>query len=143
MSSSTSLADFINAIDKLEVHSKNWVSFKHHFMIAVHQKEVWDHFDGTSPCPVPADPANPTTDELKAAKDWNKAENTALYLLLLKTPEAILSKYEDLDTVALMWTVISNEFQKKSLLYRTTLRADFMNMRATPGADLHVEFDRV
>ena len=143
MSSSTSLADFVNAIDKLEVRGKNWVSFKHHFMIAVHQKEVWDHFNGKSLCPIPADEAKPTADEVKAVKEWNKAENTALYLLSLKIPENILLKYEDLDTVMLMWTSISNEFQQKSLLYRTTLHADFMNMRAVSGTDLHTEFNRV
>ncbi|PIL34675.1 transcription factor [Ganoderma sinense ZZ0214-1] len=143
MSSSTSLADFVNAIDKLEVRGKNWVSFKRNFTIAVRQKDVWDHFDGTSPRPTPADAKAPTPVETKALKEWSKAENTALYLLLLKIPEAILSKYEDLDTVALMWSAISDEFQKKSLLARTTLRADFMSMRATPGADLHSEFDRV
>ncbi|PIL23016.1 hypothetical protein GSI_14323 [Ganoderma sinense ZZ0214-1] len=143
MSSSTSLADFVNAIDKLEVRSKNWVSFKRNFTIAVRQKDVWDHFDGTSPRPMPADANAPTPAETKALKEWNKAENTALYLLLLKIPESILSKYEDLATVALMWTSISDEFQKKLLLARTTLRADFMSMRAAPGADLHMEFDRV
>ncbi|PIL28794.1 transcription factor [Ganoderma sinense ZZ0214-1] len=143
MSSSTSLADFVNAIDKLEVRGKNWVSFKRHFIIAVRQKEVWDHFDGTTACPVPADVDKPTAAETKAIKDWNKAENTAMYLLSLKIPEAILSKYESLDNVALMWSKISDEFQQKSLLYRTNLRADFMNMRATSGADLHAEFDRV
>ncbi|KAI1787679.1 hypothetical protein LXA43DRAFT_837737, partial [Ganoderma leucocontextum] len=121
MSSSTSLADFVHAIDKLEVRGKNWVSFKRHFTIAVRQKEVWDHFDGTSPCPTFADPNKPTADETKAAKEWNMAENTAMYLLSLKIPEAILSKYEDLNTVALMWTSISNDFQQRSLLYRTTL----------------------
>ncbi|PIL37456.1 transcription factor [Ganoderma sinense ZZ0214-1] len=143
MSSSTSLADFVSAIDKLDVRGKNWVSFKRNFGIAVRQKDVWDHFDGTSPRPVPADAAAPTAAESKALRDWNKAENTALYLLLLKIPEATLAKYESLATVALMWAAIKLEFQNKSLLARTTLRADFMCMRATPGADLHAEFDRV
>ena len=143
MSSSTSLADFVNAIDKLDVRGKNWVSFKRNFTIAVRQKDVWEHFDGTSPRPKPADDKAPTPAETKALKEWTKAENTALYLLLLKIPEATLSKYVELDTVALMWTAITEEFQHKSLLARTTLRADFMSMRATQGADLHSEFDRV
>lgn len=68
MSLSTSLTDFINAINKLEVHSKNWVSFKCHFMITVCQKEVWDHFNGKSLCPVPVDKAKLTADKVKAIK---------------------------------------------------------------------------
>ena len=143
MSASTSLADFVNAIDKLDPRGKNWVSFKRNFTIAVHQKDVWDHFTGDSPCPAAADAAAPTAAEMKALKDWKKAENTAMYLLFLKVPEATLVKYEDLDTVALMWAAIKAEFQHKSLLARTTLRADFMALRAVSGADLHSEFDRV
>ncbi|KAI0820689.1 hypothetical protein BC628DRAFT_1295717, partial [Trametes gibbosa] len=121
MSSTPSLADFVSALDKLEVRGKNWVSFKRRFTIAVRQKEVWDHFDGSATRPSPAVADAPTADEEKELKAWTKAENTALYLLSLKTPEAIFSKYEDRETVALMWTAISDEFTKKSLLYRTTL----------------------
>ena len=142
--STTSLADFVSGIEQLDPRGKNWVSFKRRFTIGVRQKEVWDHFDGSELCPTPANAEHPTTEELKEIKAWNKAEATAHYLLSLKVPEVIYSKYaSETKTVAQIWSDISNEFTQKSLLHRTNLRAEFMALRCTAGADLHSEFNRV
>ncbi|KAI0833884.1 hypothetical protein BC628DRAFT_1406785 [Trametes gibbosa] len=62
----------------LEVRGKNWVSFKRRFTIAVRQKEVWDHFDGSATRPSPAVADAPTADEEKELKAWTKAENTVI-----------------------------------------------------------------
>jgi hypothetical protein len=55
---STSLSDFHNAVEKLDSSGANWVMFKSRFMIAIDQKDVEGHFDGSESKPVLAESAS-------------------------------------------------------------------------------------
>jgi hypothetical protein len=49
------MSDFINAVEKLDDTGKN-CTFQCRFIIAVRQKRVFDHFDGTVTKPTFSDP---------------------------------------------------------------------------------------
>lgn len=142
-SSSPPLSDFISGFEKLDPKGKNWLVFEQQFTIAVRHKEAWDHFDGSSKKPIAADPDKPTKAEKDAIAGWEKKENTALYLLTLKVAPGTYAKYKRKGTVADVWTGIVAEFSSKSLLARSNMRRDFLNMRYVPGLDLHSELDRL
>jgi hypothetical protein len=95
-----SMSDFTNAVEKLDATGKNWVTFQRHFIIAVRQKRVFDHFDGTVTKPTVSDP--PTAAEVTALSAWQEKEDTAMYLLSQKLADSTLTKHMRKDTVALM-----------------------------------------
>jgi hypothetical protein len=47
-----SLNDFAAAIEKLESNGSNWVMFEYRLTVAVKQKGVYGHFDGSSKMPT-------------------------------------------------------------------------------------------
>ena len=71
-STSTSLTDFSAALDKLDQSGSNWVMFQHRFLIAIRQKKVLGHFDGSSVKPAlpqaAASPENATQAQIAAAQ---------------------------------------------------------------------------
>ncbi|KAI0823342.1 hypothetical protein BC628DRAFT_1282527, partial [Trametes gibbosa] len=135
---SPSLGDFINGVEKLDSKGKNWIVFEQQFTVAARQKEVWDHFTGKSPHPTVVEPAAtattmepsagsadmetkpPDIDETAIAA-WEKKENLALYLLMLKIVPVTYAKHKRKGTVANIWTAIVAEFSSKSLLTRSNL----------------------
>ncbi|KAI0713776.1 hypothetical protein C8Q76DRAFT_768719 [Earliella scabrosa] len=94
MSSSPSLAEFVGGFEKLDAKGKNWLIFEQQFTIAVKQKDVWNHYDGSTKRPVPADATKPTATETKEIEAWEKSENLALYLLLLKIPNNTYTRHK-------------------------------------------------
>lgn len=120
---SSSLADFSSAFEKLDATGRNWTTFRQRFQIAVRQKEAWGHLDGTSTRPVPADEAN-----------VEPAEQVAI---------AAFTKHARKETATTIWAAIVQEFAQKSMLLRANLRTQFLTMRAMSGANLHTELDRL
>ena len=41
-------------------------------------KGKWDHFDGSTPIPIPASQAGPTAEEIAKIHKWKKDEVTAM-----------------------------------------------------------------
>ena len=140
-SSAITTSDFAHALDKLDSSGSNWVIFQKRFIIAVKQKKVYAHFDGTASKPTVSDPTDAT--QVQALTEWQEKEDLAMYLLSQKLPDSTLTKYMRRDTVAEMWSGIVTEFTSKSMLMRSNLHTKFMGMRYKPGANLHTEFDRV
>ncbi|KZT63778.1 hypothetical protein DAEQUDRAFT_641880, partial [Daedalea quercina L-15889] len=117
----SSLADFSSAFEKLDATGKNWMTFQQRFEIAVRQKKVWGHFDGTKPCPTPADADAPTAAEQTAIDGWQEKEDLARYLLTQKLPNITFTKHRRKGTAAAIWNVITQEFAQKSMLLRANL----------------------
>ncbi|KAF8229548.1 hypothetical protein L208DRAFT_1286088, partial [Tricholoma matsutake] len=136
-----SMSDFMTAVEKLESAGNNWVTFQCHFMIAMKQKRVFRHFDGSATKPAVSDP--PTTDETVALAAWQEKEDTAMYLLSQKLADSTLTKYMWKETVVQMWSVIIQEFMQKSILVHSNMHSKFMAMHYTPGTNLHAELDCV
>lgn len=86
-----SMADFVTAVEKLDSAGNNWVTFQRRFVIAVKQKRVFGHFDGTATKPAVSNP--PTAVETVALAAWQEKEDTAMYLLSQKLADLTLTKY--------------------------------------------------
>jgi hypothetical protein len=114
-----SLSNFSHAVKKLDGTGSNWVLFQSRFLCAMEQKEVYEHFDGTSQKPMLGDGASHTDVELKAHSKsltaWQKKEWLACYLLIQKLPDMTYAKYLRKTSVAEMWEAIVTEFTHKSM----------------------------
>jgi hypothetical protein len=147
ITTNVSLSDFSHAVEKLDGTGSNWVLFQSRFLCAMEQKEVYEHFDGTSQKPMLGDGASPTDTELKAHSKslaaWQKKEWLARYLLIQKLPDTTYTKYLRKTSVAEMWEAIVTEFTHKSMYMQSNLHQEFMSMRSQKGADLRAELDRV
>ncbi len=144
--SSPNLSNFIGGFEKLDLKRKNWLVSEQQFKITLKQKEVWNHFDGSAKRPGTADPDKPTAAETKEIEAWDRVENLALYLLTLTVAPISYAKHKRKGNVAAVWGGIVAEFSSKTLLTRPNLHCDFMNMmnmKYTPGTDLHMEFDEL
>ncbi|TFK78020.1 hypothetical protein K466DRAFT_437796, partial [Polyporus arcularius HHB13444] len=119
--SSPSLSDFVAGVEKLDSKGSNWLIFEQQFTIGVKQKEVWNHFNGTSTRPVPADEDHPTNVEKAEIAAWEKRENTALYCLTLKIPPATFARHRRRGSVANIWAAMVAEYSSKSILTRSNL----------------------
>ena len=81
MSTATSsLSDTLpSTIPMLDSEGSNWAIFYIRFMDAIEAKGFWDHFDGSSSCPVVSEV--PTAAETAAKSQWDKDERSAKALL--------------------------------------------------------------
>ena len=141
-----SLTDFSSAVEKLEATGSNWVIFKSRFLIAVKQKKVYGHFDGSSKKPVSTKENLLSMEQKEFEKEltaWQDKEDLAHYLLTQKLPDAIFTKYLDKSSVAEIWAAIILEFMQKSMLMRLNLHAEFMGMQYEKSMDLQAQFDKV
>jgi len=93
MSSQLSSANFIQSVNKLDPTGSNFMIFKHCFSIAVKSRDLWDHFDGTSPKPSLSSP--PNADETIALSAWEKKENAAMHYLLKNSQTQPLPNFSD------------------------------------------------
>lgn len=79
-----SLSDFAALVEKLDATGSNWFLFQSWFLVAMEQKEVIEHFDGSSVKPTLDDGNSPIDAEMKAhAKSlaiWQKKERLGHYL---------------------------------------------------------------
>ncbi|KZT66430.1 hypothetical protein DAEQUDRAFT_658537, partial [Daedalea quercina L-15889] len=114
----TSLTDFSSAFEKLDSTGKNWLTFQQHFEIAVHQKKVWGHFDGTLTVPTPTAATAPTQAEQAVIDAWQEKEDLAQYLLTQKLPDITFTKHRHKGTAAAIWAAIVQEFSQKSMILR-------------------------
>jgi len=113
----TTLTDSLPSnIPKLNPFGINWAIFKFRFLSAVKAKGKWDHFDGTTSAPLPADAAHPTTDEIAKKLKWDKDKASAMNLLLQKIPHSTAMKICHLVTIKLAWDTIIREYMKKGNL---------------------------
>ena len=141
-----SLSNFAASVEKLDATGSNWFLFQSCFLVAMEQKEVIEHFNGSSVKPTLGE-GSPTETESKVHAKllaaWQKKEQLGHYLLIQKLLDSTYTKYVRKTTVAEMWEVIVTKFTHKSMYMQSNLQQEFMSMRAQKGADLHSEFDRV
>src|SRR6266545_882268 len=131
-----SLSDALpSSVPKLDASGTNWAIFIFRFQDAVEAKGFWGHFDGSTPTPVFADAANPTTDETATKAQWNKNERSAKSLLTQKMPDSMVIMIHAKVMVREKWEVVVKEFSKKSMYAQANLRAKFMGMKCSDKAN--------
>ena len=131
---SVTVKDELPNVPRLEPDGSNWVIFKTRLTWTLADCQVLDHLS-SSKAPKPTAP-----DQLI---EWEKAENKARNLLAQRLADSTLRKVFKKDTVAKMWTTISDEFEKKTSLVQSDLRAKFQSLRCPKRGDLRTHLDKM
>src|SRR5579859_1426480 len=95
--------------------SSNWGQWADNMEAYLSTKELWEYVDGSSPKPVPADPAHPTTDEALSLADWKRkvAKASGEIWLAIEDSQKVHIKQEMGDPVAMWRKLDSVHLQKK------------------------------
>jgi hypothetical protein len=139
----SSTKDELPSVPKLEADGTNWVTFKTRLDWALADKEVNGHLNGSAPKPEskPGDVKPPDFDDKLA--EWEKHERKARNLLAQRIPDSTLRKILHKKTVAEMWKTISTDFESKTSLVQSDLRAQFQSIRCPERGDLRAHLDKM
>ncbi|KAF5329633.1 hypothetical protein D9619_009265 [Psilocybe cf. subviscida] len=162
MSSATAVPNdtLPSSIPKLDASCVNWAIFKVRFQDAVEAKGLWDHYDGSSTCPVlppvvavtaPASgttPAtitqsSPTAAEIAAQQKWDKEELSAKYMLTQKIPDSTLMRVHAKRTVRERWEAIVAEYTEKGAYAQTDLRTKFLESKCPEKTNIREFLDNL
>jgi len=123
-------------VPHLNPEGTNWAIFKARFQDAMETACRWGHFDGSEPCPVPKDIANPTDMEIEAARHWDRDNQIAWNLLNKQLPDTTMLEVRQYKTAKERWHVVTQEFMAKSAYARNALHCSFVDMRCPKGGDV-------
>jgi hypothetical protein len=123
-------------IPRLEPDGTNWAIFSLRFCEAMQVTRHWGYFDGTTPCPSPEDPADPTEDEIEAIKQWEYEDLVARYFLSQYLPDTTFMRLNQYPTAQLRWKYVSDEYTDKSVHVQKNLEQAFFEMRCPKGGDV-------
>ena len=77
-------------------------------------KELWEYVDGSTPRPLPADPARPTAVEAKELNDWKKKAGQASGEIWLAIEDSQKVHVKDVKSdPAAMWFKLENVHLQK------------------------------
>jgi len=96
----------------------------------------WGHFDGSEPCPVSKDIANPMDTEIEAVRHWDHDNQIAWNLLNKQLPDVTMLEVRQYKTAKERWHVVTQEFMVKSAYARNTLHRSFVDMWCLKGGDV-------
>ncbi|KAJ6458983.1 hypothetical protein C8R45DRAFT_843560, partial [Mycena sanguinolenta] len=113
MSTSALLNDVLpSSVPTLDATGKNFTIFSLRFLTSVEGKGFLRHFDGTETTPTFG--VMPLTQaQVEELATWEKGERTSKSLLMQKVPDTIAIMSSSMDTVAKMWTHITQTFTSK------------------------------
>ena len=126
----------VSNVPKLEVDGTNWVMFSTRLRIALQDKDVFGHLDGTAIKPN----AVSKPDEYTA---WLKKEHQARNLLTQKLHDSTLTKLLSLDSTVEWWKAITNKFTVKSSHVVAAIRSAFEKMKCADNGNIHVHLDKL
>jgi hypothetical protein len=126
----------VSNVPKLEVDGTNWVMFSTRLRIALNDKDVYGHLDGTSVKPDPDADA-------EGYSAWLKKENQALNLLTQKLHDSTLTKLLSLSSAAEWWTAVTKEFTVKSSHVVAAMRTAFEKMKCADGGNIRTHLDKL
>lgn len=130
----TTVDDSFNSVPRLDDTGKNFMIFQLRFRLAMEDKELWGHFDGTDPRPSStADPADISA--------WEKHEAKARNRLAQKLTDSALTKLLHLSTANTMWASILNEYTIKSAHVISSMRSKFDTMKCADNGNVRTHFD--
>ncbi|KIO11705.1 hypothetical protein M404DRAFT_20327 [Pisolithus tinctorius Marx 270] len=111
-------------VPKLDIKGANWAIFSLRFQTAVKAKELWSHFDGTSPCPAMAE-----------KRKYGETLTTQ------RIPDSTALRVHSLNSIAAMWNEIVCEYTEKGAYAQTDLRTKFLNLQCPIDGDIHQFLD--
>ena len=107
------------------------------FQEAMEANQKWGHFNGTTTCPVPADAAKPTPNEVRAGAAWDQDESVARYLVSQCLPNSTTVHLKSLTTAKERWTKVKSEFSVKSQYVEADMLTVFTELCFPQGGDVH------
>src|SRR5438445_6157576 len=129
---------------RLEPDGRNWLVFKRRFIWALADREVEHHLDAAL-APKPLLPENedikPSQTQLKELTIWRKHENTCRQMLARAIPDSMMWKIINEETVAGMWSIISREFESKTVLMQADLRQRLHSLKCEENGDVRAHLD--
>jgi hypothetical protein len=96
----------------------------------------WGYFDGSNMCPVPKDPDHPMDAEGLAAKQWDRENEMASYLISQHLPDSVILDIGDFTTMWEQWDAICSIFMTKTEYAMTDLHQSFLDMKCLRGGDV-------
>lgn len=120
----------------LEPNGVNWAVFSMQFQEAMQATRHWLYFDGSKPCPVPKDKANPTDPKTEAMDKWDYKDQIAHYLLSQRLPDTTAMQVSHFRTVKEHWEKVTKEFTAKSTYAKNDLKHAFLLMHCPKGRDV-------
>ena len=120
----------------LDLEGTKWALFAMRFRKAMIASDRWGHFDGTDPCPVAQDPANPTAEEQKEIQRWTREDRIAEYLLDQCLHKKTALDIEACATTKDRWDMIKRKFMAKSEYAKANLYQSFLDMKCLKGGDI-------
>ena len=93
----------------------------------------WTYFEGSTACLVPADDANPTSDEIKGIEAWDYEDLIAWYLLLQCLPNTTAICLSHYRMAKEHWSKVSEEYTEKSTYIQNDLEQAFLEMHCGRG----------
>jgi len=132
------LAEFnpMSSVPKLEIDGTNWVMFSTRLRIALQDKDVYGHLDGSAKKPD----ATTEPDEYAA---WLKKENQAFNLLTQKLHDTTLTKLLALKSVAEWWATVTKEFTVKSSHVVAAMQATFDKLKCADNGNVRTHLDKL
>ncbi len=124
------------SIPHLKPNGSNWAIFSMRFQEAMEANQKWGHFDGTTPCPVPANTTTPTDAEAKAVANWRQDKIVAKYLLSQRLPDSTAVRLKSLTSTKERWTKVKTEFSVKSQYAEADLLTMFLEMCCLRSGDV-------
>jgi hypothetical protein len=139
--------DIFSSIPKLFVDGANWSIYKMRLEIAIQALGYEGYFMGKTPCPtIPAlakDKANAADIEkaVEAKSLWKIRESYARHVLVSTVPDITLRKIYSKKTVAEMWATVHSEYEDKTALAQSDMRAAIQAMRCKDNGNFHAHLD--
>ena len=133
----------LSNVPKLEIKGTNWAIFSLHVQIAVKVKELWKHFDGTTPHPVGATTTAPDGSTVVSPPDpddlakWQKNESLAKHLLFQRIPDSTTLCVWNLTNIVAMWMEIVHEYTEKGAYVQTDLCTKFLELKCPGDSNVH------
>ena len=113
-----------------------WTMFTLRFPKAMIAAGRWGHFDGSTACPIPKDPSNPTDKEMQAIWRWTREDQIADYLLDQHIPKKIALDIMVFKTTKECWDYIKKCFSAKSEHAKADLYQAFIDMKCPKNSEV-------
>jgi hypothetical protein len=136
-----------SSIPKLLANGANWSIYKMRLEIVIQSLGHEGHFTGKSPCPtipaLAADKANAADIDkaIEAKSLWKTCESHACHVLASTIPNITLCKVYGKKSVAEMWATVCLEYQDKTALAQSDMRAALQSMRCKENGNLRAHLD--
>jgi hypothetical protein len=139
--------DVFASILKLLSDGANWSIYKMRLDLAIKSLRLEGHFMGKLPCPtipeLTAEKLNlaKVNKAIEAESLWQACEAHACHALASTLPDITLRKVYGKESIADMWKTVCAEYQDKTTLMQSDMRAAIQSMHCKENGNLRAHLD--